>query len=65
MKKVYTGLKAEKIDFGAYDSVIKTSLPPGCLLIVSNTVLTGTQVCHNPTDTTAHMYYGDHPIEWD
>ena len=42
MKKNYATIKAEKIDFGAYDMVTTASNLSGCMRIVSN-VLNGTQ----------------------
>lgn len=61
MKKVYTGLKAEKIDFGSYSMATAGSLPPGCIQIVANLVDPGGNTCKNPTDTTSYMYLFDNP----
>ena len=61
MKKIYTGLSAEKIDFGAYDSVTTMSLPPGCIQIVADYVEPGDNKCQNPKDTTQYMYILDNP----
>ena len=61
MKKGYTGLKAEKIDFGSYNMATAASLPPGCIQLVANVTEPGSQVCGNPSSTTSYMYYGDHP----
>ncbi len=63
MKKNYDALKAEKIDFGAYDMVTDgPSMPGGCIQIVANVTEPGGQICGNPTDTTSYMYVGDHPV---
>ena len=64
MKKMYTGLKAEKIDFGSYDSVIKTSIPSSCIQIVANVVAPGGSECQNPTDTTSYMYINNRDPSW-
>lgn len=61
MKKMYAGLKAEKIDFGAYDSVIANSLPGGCMQIVANVVDAGASQCKNPGSTISYMYILDNP----
>ena len=61
LKKTYTGLKAEKIDFGAYDIATANSLPPGCIQIVADRVDPGDSVCQNPKDTTQYMYLNDNP----
>ena len=61
MKKVYTGLKAEKIDFGSYNMATTGSLPPGCIQIVANVVQAGGNTCENPTDTTSYMYLFNNP----
>lgn len=62
MKRVYTGLKAEKVDFGSYDIATATSLPPGCIQVVANEVeYVGSSVCLNPYDTTQYMYVGKDP----
>lgn len=61
MKKIYTGLKAEKIEFGAYESIAATSLPPGCIQIVADLVNPGDSVCQNPKATTSYMYLFDNP----
>lgn len=60
MKKGYTGLKAEKIDFGSYDSVTTISVPSTCIQIVADQ-LQGTNTCQNPEDTTMLMWVGDNP----
>lgn len=62
MKKVYTGLMAEKINFGAYDMATVGSLPPGCMQIVANVVDPGDSVCQNPGETISYMYINDHPV---
>lgn len=59
MKKVYTGLKAEKVDFGSYDMVIATSPPPGCIQVVAN-LSDGTR-CINDPDTTSYMWVLNNP----
>lgn len=59
MKKAYTGLKAERIDFGGYS--MATSMPPTCVQIVANQVDSGSNVCNNPSETTSYMYVGDNP----
>lgn len=61
MKKMYTGLKAEKVDFGYYDLITVGSLPPGCIQIVADLVNPGDQVCQNPKDTTQYMYILNNP----
>ncbi|MBR5345737.1 MAG: hypothetical protein IK127_07915 [Clostridia bacterium] len=61
MKKEYVGLKAEKIDFGAYNMVTVGSLPAGCIQIVANQVDPGASTCNNPTDTTSYMYLNNKP----
>ena len=61
MKKNYTGLKAEKIDFGSYNMATDASIPAGCIQIVANVVEFGAQVCQNPTDTTSYMYINNRP----
>lgn len=61
MKKNYAAIKAEKIDFGAYDMATVGSLPPGCIQIVANVVDLGGSTCQNPTDTTSYMFLFDHP----
>lgn len=60
-KRVYTGLKAEKVDFGGYDIATDGSLPPGCIQIVADVVAEGGNVCENPKDTTQYMYIGNYP----
>lgn len=73
MKKVYTGLKAEKVDFGTYNMVTDGSLPATCITIVADLVTAdgihnqyGTdQRCINPSDTTQYWYFGDRPGGWD
>lgn len=62
MKKTYTGLKAEKIDFGAFNSITTGSLPPGCIQIVADVVDPGKNVCGNPDSTISYMYLGDNPF---
>ena len=62
MKKMYTGLKAEKVDFGHYDLVTVGSLPPGCIQIVANVVDPGASTCNNPSSTTSYMYLGNNPF---
>ena len=61
MKKQYTAMKAEKIDFGAYDMVTVGSLPPGCIQVVANVTEPGSSVCGNPGSTTSYMYVGNNP----
>ena len=61
MKRKYTAMKAEKIDFGTYDMATFGSLPAGCIQIVANKVETGSNVCVNPSDTTQYMYLMDNP----
>ena len=61
MKKIYTGLKAEKIEFGAYEAITTGSLPPTCIQIVANVVEPGGNVCQNPSSTTSYMYIGNNP----
>ena len=61
MKKNYAALKAEKIDFGAYDMATTGSVPAGCIQIVANVVNPGASTCQNPSDTTSYMYINDHP----
>lgn len=61
MKKNYAALKAEKIEFGAYDMVTAGSLPPGCMQIVANVVEPGANVCQNPPSTISYMYLGNNP----
>lgn len=61
MKKTYTGLKAEKVEFGSYSMVTDGSLPPGCIQIVANVVAPGDRVCQNPTSTISYMYIFDNP----
>lgn len=73
MKKKYTGLMAEKVDFGEYRMVTVASLPPGCITIVADLVsydgehnqYGSNQQCINPTDTTQYWYFADHPAGWD
>ena len=62
MRKVYTGLKAEKVDFGSYDLATVGSLPPGCIQIVADVVEPHGNVCENPYDTTQYMYLFDSPF---
>ena len=70
MKKEYIGLKAEKVDFGAYNMVTESSLPPGCMIIVANLVsengppneVGSSQTCINPYDTTQYWYFGNNPF---
>lgn len=62
MKKVYNGLKAEKVDFGNYDLATIGSLPPGCGQIVADVVKPGMSTCDNPPSTTNYMYYGNSPF---
>ena len=61
MKKNYAALKAEKIDFGAYDMATAGSVPPGCIQIVANYVSPGESTCQNPSSTISYMYINDHP----
>lgn len=61
MKRKYSGLKAEKVSFRVNDDIVTTSPSSNCVEIVANTVLAGTNVCSNPTESTAHMYIGDNP----
>ena len=61
MKKVYTGLKAERVDFGSYTNVTTISLPAGCMQIVADVAEAGGNVCSNPSDTTQYNYLGDNP----
>ena len=60
MKKVYTGLMAEKVDFGAYDMVADASTPSSCMQIVANT-LNGTNTCQNPKETISYMWILNNP----
>ena len=60
MKKEYCGLLAEKISFETSGDII-TQSPSGCIQIVANTVVEGTQTCINPSDTTSYIYLGDNP----
>ena len=62
MKRVYSGLKAEKIDFGIGSLVATNSLPPGCMQIVADVVNPGENVCQNPYSTTQYMYLGNNPF---
>lgn len=62
MKKAYTGLTAEKIDFGSYEAVTEGSLPPGCIQIVADVVNPGDNYCQNPKDTTQYKYLFDNPF---
>jgi len=64
MKKIYTGLIAEKINFGAYDMATIGSLPGNCIQIVANVVNPGDNKCQNPTSTTSYMYIMDHPTNY-
>lgn len=61
MKKQYTAMKVEKIDFGAYDMATIGSLPGSCMQIVANVVEPNGSVCQNPGSTTSYMYINDHP----
>lgn len=61
MKNQYSAMKAEKIDFGAYDMVTVGSMPPGCIQIVANVVDPGSNVCKNPESTTSYMYINNQP----
>jgi len=61
MKKIYTGVKAEKIDFGYYDAVATISLPPGCIQIVADRVDPGESTCQNPGTTIQYNYIGNNP----
>lgn len=61
MKKYYSGLKAEKVDFGSYTNVTTISLPPGCIQIVADLVNPGDNYCQNPKDTTQYAYLFDNP----
>ena len=74
VKKKYTGLMAEKIEFEAYNMVTDGSLPAGCITIVADLVNGGhnydvarDQQCLNDPDTTQYWYISDHPIgeDWD
>lgn len=62
MKKIYTGLKAEKVDFGNYN-MIAASIPASCIKIVANLenggVYGSTQQCVNNPSTTFYWYIGD------
>ena len=62
MKKNYATIKAEKIDFGAYDMVTTASNLSGCMRIVSN-VLNGTHTCQNPPETISYMWINSNPYE--
>lgn len=64
MKKQYTAMKVEKIDFGAYD-MATASVPSSCMRIVANVVEAGTQVCANPSSTTSYLWIGDRDPNWD
>lgn len=59
MKEQYTAMKAEKIDFGAYDMATTGSIPDSCIQIVANHRVGNT--CTNPSDTTQLMWVGDNP----
>lgn len=61
MRRTYTGLKAEKVDFGRFDIATRGSLPSGCIQIVADVVAPGGNVCENPPDTTHYMYIGKDP----
>ena len=61
MKKNYAAMKAEKIDFGAYDMATDASLPAGCIQVVANVTEPNSNVCGNPSSTTSYMYIGNHP----
>ena len=67
MKKMYTGLKAEKIDFGRYDVVTANSLPAGCIRIVANRNDAGEKVsqesgqCINDITTISYLYVNNDP----
>lgn len=63
MKKQYTGLRAEKVSIEVNNDIIVASIPSTCFQIVANTVLEGTQVCSNPSDTTLHRWYGNNPYD--
>ena len=72
MKKEYTGLMAEKVDFGSYNMVTEESVPPGCIKIVADLVGDvhnyyddDTQQCVNNPDTTFYWYILDHPAGWE
>lgn len=60
MKKNYAAIKAEKIDFGAYDMVTTGSIPSSCIQIVADK-REGTQQCSNPPSTTQLMWVGNNP----
>ena len=62
MKKAYSGLMAEKVDFGKYDLATTSSLPPGCIQLVADEVVPGGNVCRNPKDTTQYMYLFSDPF---
>lgn len=62
MRRVYTGLNVEKVDFGEYDIATNGSVPSGCIQIVANVVDPGANLCKNPSDTTQYMYIGDDPF---
>ena len=62
MKKTYKGLTAEKICFGDF-GIITGTVPQSCFQIVANTVTVGMQICSNPPETTAHLWFGNNPYE--
>ena len=62
MKKMYTGLKAEKVDFGRYVAVTQScEWPSYCTQIVAVQVDPGGNKCNNPPDTTAYMWISAGP----
>jgi len=73
VKKEYSGLKAEMIDFGDYKMVTDGSLPSGCITIVADLVSENgehnqygsDQRCINPIDTTQFWYFNNRPAGWD
>jgi len=63
MRKMYTGLKAEKVDFGRYDMVTLScgTMPDTCNQIVADQVIPGDNKCNNPPSTIQYMWFGDSP----
>ena len=60
MKKNYAEIKAEKIEFGAYDMVTTYSIPDSCIQIVAD-LKVGDQVCTNPGETIQYLWVNDNP----
>lgn len=59
MRRAYTGLKAERIDFGSYNMVTYFSVPKGCYTIVAD--LQDGSTCTNPDGTQQVFWQADHP----